>query len=110
MPNYVKAIDLIDGMVLAEDIKNRQGYLMLSKGIVLMEKHKKVFQTWNIPGVLVESAEDNIVIDPVYFNKAKLYLESVMTWQCSHPVELDMFDVAVKNLASKLSRNEQSRT
>lgn len=105
MPKYVKAIDIVDGMILAEDIKNRQGYLMLSKGMELGTKHIKVFTTWNIPGVLVESLEDNTPLDPESIYKAKIYLESLMNWECTTPFELDLFQVAVFNIA----KNEQNR-
>lgn len=105
MPKYVKAIDIHDGMILAEDIKNRQGYLMLSKGIELNTRHIKVFTTWNIQGVLIESLEDKIELDPEIINNAKIYLESLMNWECKKPIELDLFEVSVYNIA----RNEQSR-
>jgi len=104
MPKYVQADKIEDGMILYEDLTNRQGYLMLSKGMVLGIKHKKVFQTWNIQGVLVESEEDDLEIDPQFVNDAKIYLESLMSWQCSLPLELDLFDTAIKNIA----KNEQN--
>lgn len=105
MPKYIKINDIEDGMILAEDIMNRQGYLMFSKGMELKTSHKKVFITWNIAGVLVGDLEDNVELDADIVLKAKTYLDSIMMWKCSLPIELDLYECAVYNIA----RDEQNR-
>jgi hypothetical protein len=106
MASYVKIEEIKEGMVLAEDIKNRQGYLMLAKGVELGERHKKIFTTWSIPGVLVEGLEDLVEISPEELSAAKAILEALMDFECSLPIEIDLFNAAVINIAN----NEHSRT
>lgn len=105
MPSYFKIDDIQDGMILAADIKNRQGSLMFAKGMELLERHKKIFLTWNINGVLVEGYDDNVEISPEKLASAKQLLELLMDFECSLPIELDLFNTAVINIAT----NEHSR-
>ncbi len=106
MSSYVKIDEIIDGMILAEDIKNRQGALMFARGMELSERHKRIFITWNIAGVLIDGIEDNVELSPEELTVAKQFLESLMDFECSLPIELDLFNAAVINIAT----NEHSRT
>jgi hypothetical protein len=57
--------DIQPGMILASDVLNKNGGLLLKEGTVLSEKHIRIFKTWGI-------AEADIV----GFDKAKLDEES----------------------------------
>jgi hypothetical protein len=106
MVTYIATADIQDGMILAEDIKNRQGYLMLSKGVHLKDSHKKTLQTWNIAGVLIDTDEVEVEISSELLTATKEKLESLMDWECSLPIELDLFDTSIK----KIAKDELSRT
>jgi hypothetical protein len=110
MPAYVATDNITEGMILAEDIKNKQGILMLSKGLLLGERHKKVLKTWFITGVLIESLEDNVDLPPEIVSAAKTQLESYMDWECTIPIEKDLFESSVIKLAKELAKNERSGT
>jgi hypothetical protein len=53
----VRTENLIAGMVLGCDVKDRSGRLLLRRGIKLVQKHLLVLKTWGVPEVRVKAPE-----------------------------------------------------
>lgn len=49
--------DIEAGMVLASDVKDRNGRILLKAGVALTDKHLKVFKTWGVIQVEIEGEE-----------------------------------------------------
>lgn len=49
---------LKQGMVLADDVRDRNGRLLLEAGLVLEERHLRIFKIWGIAEVFVEADEE----------------------------------------------------
>ena len=64
--NQVSLDKLETGSVLAADVKDRSGRLLLKAGCEVEERHLKIFQTWGISTVCIADAEVNDLedIDP----------------------------------------------
>ena len=58
--------DIQPGMVLAAPVFNKNGSLLLQKGIVLTEKHVKIFKTWGIAEADIEGYDINKVEEDAY--------------------------------------------
>lgn len=54
----IKADQLQEGMVVARDVKNIDGMLLVSSGAVLSARQVTILQTWGIFDVEVEGPED----------------------------------------------------
>ena len=49
--------DLKDGMVLASEVKNKHGNVLLKKGDALKEKHIMLLKSWGITGADIEGVD-----------------------------------------------------
>ncbi len=49
--------DLKEGMVLAGDVKNKHGNIMIKQGMTLSERHIMLLKAWGIPDANVEGLE-----------------------------------------------------
>ncbi|MCK4503748.1 MAG: hypothetical protein KAU22_12000 [Desulfuromonadales bacterium] len=50
---------LTPGMVLAEDIKSKNGRLLITHGMELTEKHLLILRTWGVQEVVIATGIDN---------------------------------------------------
>jgi hypothetical protein len=57
--------DLEVGMILAEDVHDQQGRLLLPSGSALTERHLRAFQMWGILTVKVRGAGEEELPEPV---------------------------------------------
>ena len=58
--------DIQAGMVLAAPIHNKNGSLLLQKGVELTEKHVKIFKTWGITEADIEGYDKDKVEQDAY--------------------------------------------
>ena len=88
-------IDSLDpGMMLAEDVRDRSGRLLLGAGDVLLDKHIKIFRTWGVTEVsVVGNYPDGIApqvsndIDPNVLTEMEENLKPrVLHTDLDHPV------------------------
>ncbi len=49
--------DLKEGMILAADVKNKHGNIMIKQGMTLTERHIMLLKAWGIPDADVEGAD-----------------------------------------------------
>ncbi|EHQ51662.1 hypothetical protein ECTPHS_03157 [Ectothiorhodospira sp. PHS-1] len=108
------------GAVLAEDVRDRSGRLLLSAGLPLRDKHIRVLKTWGVNEVAVwtdkevpvmqpdSSANGDAQADPRHISEASLtQARSIMTTAFMHvdlanPVMDALFKVSTARLARKL--------
>ncbi|ANB03904.1 hypothetical protein ECTOBSL9_2703 [Ectothiorhodospira sp. BSL-9] len=110
------------GSVLAEDVRDRSGRLLLSAGIPLKDKHLRVLKTWGVAQVAIwqeapASATDNSQPSreppPPVDEKAYQQAEAVMLNAFRHcdlrqSVMHTLFDLATRRLASAIQLKSQS--
>ncbi|MGI6093230.1 MAG: hypothetical protein GX348_04385 [Veillonellaceae bacterium] len=57
MPQYVEKRycieEVLPGMILGEDINDRNGKIILTKGAILTEKLIRLLDNWNVPHITV---------------------------------------------------------
>lgn len=54
--------DIKAGMVLAEDVRNRHGIILLKKGRILSERDITVLKTWGITGADIKDIDRDQVV------------------------------------------------
>lgn len=104
------------GMVLADDVKDLSGRMLLTCGTAIQEKHLRVLRTWGILGVEVEGegeseAEifslDDLPAEAVA--KIEAELEKRFTGvDLSHPVMSCLADLAKADLIGRYQGNGEN--
>ncbi|HKK01758.1 MAG TPA: hypothetical protein VJ955_06280 [Desulfuromonadales bacterium] len=97
----VRIDNLEPGMVLAADVKDSKGRLLLTKGVTIEAKHLLVFQTWGVTNVSVEG-DDDLPADPLpaeisqkEMNQAReALLASYRHTDLKHPAIAELFRLA----------------
>jgi hypothetical protein len=105
------------GMVLAGDVKDRSGRILLSAGAEINEKHLRIFKMWGILGIPVQGEEKEEThsgaaseIDPdllreVERKTVKLFCHNDLT----HPFIRELFRlVTLENLRRPEEQNRGS--
>ncbi|MEP6572202.1 MAG: hypothetical protein ABJD11_05880 [Gemmatimonadota bacterium] len=64
--------DLAVGMVVAEDVADQQGRLLLGAGTTLTERHLRAFLMWGIRGIRVRGADDEEIVAPLPVSAERL--------------------------------------
>lgn len=110
MPFY--SIDqLKPGMILATDVTDMSGRLLLSKGQAIDAKHLNIFKMWGVPEVQVQQdqesgPEDAPAMDPEAMRRTAEQLKSAFSGNdLSHPAVAEIFRQAVLHR----SRSGESR-
>ena len=73
--------DIKPGMILASEVKDRAGRVLLAAGQEITEKHLKIFKTWGVSDANIEGAsqedmvsQDLVDVDPEIHAKAEEYI------------------------------------
>lgn len=104
------------GSVLAEDVRDRSGRLLLSAGIPLKDKHLRVLKTWGVTQVAIwqeapASATDSTLpsreapppIDETAYQQAEaVMLNAFRHCDLQQSVMQTLFDLATRRLASSI--------
>ena len=100
MPFY--SIDqLKPGMVLATDVTDMSGRLLLSKGRAIDPNHLNIFKMWGVPEVQVQDGQENgpkgaPTVDPEAMRRAAESLKSAFSGNdLNHPAVAEIFRQAV---------------
>lgn len=91
--------DIKHGMVLAKDLKDRSGLVLLGAGNEITEKHLRILKMWgiteaDIEGVTREEAQPNTTseIDTFLFQEAEIRLrEQFYHTDLKHPFIQELF-------------------
>jgi HD-like signal output (HDOD) protein len=96
------------GMVLADDVRDIKGRLLLSRGKVIQPDHIRIFKIWGIPQVEVagglEDGEDAppAPIDPAWVEAARQEAEQLfILTERDHPAMQEIFNQAVQYRATR---------
>lgn len=95
--------DIQPGMVLAGEVKDRNGRVLLAAGQEISERHIKIFKTWgvteaNIQGASQEdmAAKDQAEVDPELYRRAEEgVLERFTHAGTAHPCLKELARLAV---------------
>ena len=93
------------GMILAEPVmnKNRSKEEGLSAGTKLSEYHLAAIKTWGISSVAI----DEEIVGPEIKHEAFQRVKGRMHWVPSHPIEEEIYKVALQRAEDLLSRKEE---
>ncbi len=102
------------GMVIAEDIYDRNGRFLLGKGVVLSEKHLRVLKIWGITEAKIEGVSENEAnqaavaeLDPVVLQKAaRLVACKFRHTNKDHEAIRELYRVCVLRLARRAAEGE----
>jgi hypothetical protein len=104
--DLINAEDLKEEMVVAEDVKDKNGQLLLPAGLTLTSKHLEVIKSWGIAQVAIEDGkkEEEVPLDPAIIAKAEGELTPVFRYvDRKHPVMNELFTQCVTRRAKQLS-------
>lgn len=104
--------DLEVGMILAEDVHDQQGRLLLPSGSELTERHLRAFQMWGILTVKVRGAGEEeppeLVISPEVLAAADAKVrERLRSHDLESPVIAEIFQFAVQREARLRAAGER---
>jgi hypothetical protein len=101
----INCADISAGMSLANTVTNQYGQKLLSAGTILMENHVKLFKTWGIKSIAVETDEQEVPADltVVLDFETKVLLKKRMNWTPMNEYEMELFNLAVQ----MISKNKQ---
>jgi hypothetical protein len=99
-------------MVLAKDVKNINGQLLIPKGLKMMDKHLTLLQAWGITEVEIEGVSREDIasqtaaqIDPKILAEAEAEMTDIFQHaNRDHPAVKELFDQCVLRSARIKSR------
>jgi HD-like signal output (HDOD) protein len=107
----LKVDDFKPGMILAADLRSPQGRMLMSKGLVLTEKHIRMCKIWGVVEGEILNENDQppenqpAVLDPALLERAK---ELAGTYFClndlNHPVVRETAKLFIERIALNLAR------
>jgi len=107
----VRTKKLKPGMVLADDVRDIKGRLLLSRGKPLGPEHIRIFKIWGIPQVEVAGASDEedatapAPVDPAWLEAARQTAEPLfILTDRDHPAIKEIFNQAVQYRAGRRTR------
>lgn len=103
--------DLAPGMVLAENVNDAQGRLLVPQGTELTDRHLRAFQLWGILGVRVRGPEGEEPpappISPECLAEAEARVRArFCTSPLAHPVLAELLRICTLREAGRLARGE----
>lgn len=97
---------ITNGIKLGSDVRNKYGQILLGAGMELEEKHKKIFKMWGVVSVEIEDNKPASAIiegDNAFIEEAKYKLKNRLNWQPTNSIELDIYEMALQKILSKMS-------
>ena len=95
--------DLKVGMVLAGDVKNKHGNILIKQGIELTEKHITLLKAWGITEADVAGIDQNQLdreelkaLSPEFIEAVESELRDIFPPFDSHPVMAEIYRIARK--------------
>ncbi|OOG20611.1 hypothetical protein B1C78_17100 [Thioalkalivibrio denitrificans] len=116
----LRTIYLVPGSVLAEDVRDRTGRLLLSAGLPLKERHLRILMTWGVTEVVAwcedgdaqpredegrSEEETGKVVDPRHLEQAEEVAgDAFRHCDLDMPVMQALYEASVRNLALEISQ------
>lgn len=115
MPGHgiVAVDDLEAGMMLAEDVRDQQGRLLMPAATELTERHLRAFQLWGILGVKirrpgeVEEPRELAVAPELLAEAEQIVRERLRHNNPSDPVIAELQRICVARVGQKLARGQR---
>ncbi|ACL72926.1 hypothetical protein [Thioalkalivibrio sulfidiphilus] len=120
----LRTIYLVPGQVLAEDIHDRTGRLLMPAGLPLKERHLRVLMTWGVTEVTIwtETQPDNDeqpghsdadpatpVLDPALRSRLAPVADDLFRHcDMSLPVSQTLYEASLRRIAAEAGRNKGS--
>lgn len=111
MAKLINTDTIEDGMVIAKDVLNSNGFVIIPAGMKLTDRHKRVLKTWNVSQLYVvdEDADDN---PPIITTEIReLCIQSIkqkVRWLPELEIENDLIESIIQRLALLyVRRNEE---
>lgn len=109
----VSVDDLEAGMLLAEDVRDQQGRLLMPASTELTERHLRAFQLWGIMGVKIrrpgeepETAERDV--PPELLAEAEAIVQERLRHNnAADPVIAELRRICVARVGQKLARGQR---
>jgi HD-like signal output (HDOD) protein len=102
-------------MVLADDVHDIKGRLLMSRGKPIGPDHIRIFKIWGIPQVDIAGAPEDgeaasAALDPVWFEAARREADDLFVLtQRDHPAVKEIFNLAVNHRAGRRTLAPQDR-
>ncbi len=108
---FIKLKDILPGMILAKDVKDLSGRVLLIAGNRLSENHTKIFRSWGITEVCTESEaapkdpeKKMIDTESPGYKKAEKELQDLFRYtDMNNPVVKEMFQLSLERKILKMS-------
>lgn len=105
---FISVADAQAGMVLASDVTDRRGRLLIPAGRDLDDKHLQALRMWGITAVEVDgedpAAGGESALDPVHLGRAREILsDRLRNLPMDHPLVLTLVELALPRLARELA-------
>ena len=106
--------DITPGMILAQDVEDSQGRVLLRGGMELTERHIRIMKTWgvvdaDIKDISSQEAEDQSMaqLDPVLLKKAELKADQLFKQSnLNHPVVHELYrQWVLRHIQGKVAAN-----
>ena len=105
---HIPIVDVVPGLVVDQDVKDRNGRLIIAQGVKLEEKHVRILKTWGVDKIAVQSADEkanNRVTDkssPAYIEAVKMVRRRFRFNSAGHPLIGLLKELAVQKKLTKL--------
>jgi len=107
----IKLKDILPGMILAKDVKDRTGRVLLIAGNRLSENHTKIFRAWGVTEICTESDAspkdpEKKKVDtesPVYKKAEKELRELFRHTDMKNPVVKELFQLSLERKMKQLN-------
>lgn len=108
---FIKLKDILPGMILAKDVKDLSGRVLLIAGNRLSENHTKIFRSWGITEICTESEvaskdpeKKTIDTESPEYKKAEKELQDLFRYtDMNNPVVKEMFQLSLERKILKMS-------
>lgn len=99
------------GMILAEDVHDQQGRLLLPSGSALTDRHLRAFQMWGIPTVKVRGTgvepPEPVVSPEILAEAGRRVRERLRLNDLEQPVIAEILRFAVEREARRIAAGER---
>ncbi|MGK9475327.1 hypothetical protein [Melioribacter sp. OK-6-Me] len=109
MREIVSIEGIEDGMVLAEDVKNKYGHLLIPAETVLSQKHKLLLKTWGITVVSIKSEDEQITFTEEEKKTEREELLKQINWTIENEYEEDLINMVVEHKLEQIKFYDNKR-
>ena len=111
----IVSLDLIEPeMILAKEVRDSSGRVLLGQGAEVTEKHLSLFRRWGIIEVDIEGHGEEIEeipLDPEVLNEAREKMKGIFKHNnMVHPFVEALHDIVSEREARKMMRNREVQT